>query len=128
MTIKVIRSGNTGTACEVEYATQDGDAKAGEDYIEDKGKLIFEAEETEKEIEIKFIDDNEFEPDEKFHVVLLNPSEGVLIGKLESTEITIINDDMPGIFEFEQESQTSLGGSRNWGIIGWKLRTPMGIP
>jgi hypothetical protein len=52
------QNGASGTAV-VHYATEDGTAVAGHDYIATKGKIIFEDGETAKTIAIKLIDDTE---------------------------------------------------------------------
>ena len=49
------------------------EAKAGDDYEETFGSLLFETGEKEKTISIKIVDDEEFEPTERFSVILFNP-------------------------------------------------------
>lgn len=102
----VERSGNTNTSVLVHYETIDGTAEAGSDYIAKKELLQFKIGETHKYIDIVIIDDNEWEPDETFFVKLWSePSDdSVKIGKHSITEVTIINDDEPGTFEFTKPS------------------------
>jgi solute carrier family 8 (sodium/calcium exchanger) len=49
---------------------------------------------------------NEYEPDENFFVALRRPSDGAQLGKNAIAEVTIINDDLPGTFQFEQPMYT----------------------
>uniref|UniRef100_A0A7S2SLZ4 Calx-beta domain-containing protein n=1 Tax=Mucochytrium quahogii TaxID=96639 RepID=A0A7S2SLZ4_9STRA len=82
-------------------------AKSGEDYEYVIEKVVFEPNETEKCVNIKIIDDSEFENNESFLCVLttrgadhnanLKEPENVNV-----TEITIIDDDHPGTFAFEE--------------------------
>ena len=58
--------------------------------------LVFKPGETLKYIDITIIDDNEWEENEVFFVKLSRydpKDETVQIGKLQVTEVTIINDD-----------------------------------
>ena len=75
--------------------TIDGTAEAESDYIPYKETLVFEPGETSKSIEIKIVDDNEWEPDEVFFVKLgtVDPEENCVIGRRAITQVTILNDD-----------------------------------
>ncbi len=75
----------------VGYATVDGNAIAGEDYIRTTGELTFEPGETEHEIRVPVLDDDVSEPDETFTIVLSAP-DGVDIIDGTATG-TIRNDD-----------------------------------
>ncbi|KAK3749975.1 hypothetical protein QZH41_008456 [Actinostola sp. cb2023] len=105
--IGVQRTGNlTGTAT-INYETIDGTATAESDYITKKDVMVFKPGETLKHIDITIIDDNEWEENEVFFVMLSpydikNPT--VTVGKQSITEVTIINDDEPGILSFQKPS------------------------
>ena len=58
---------------EVDYKTEDKEAKAGDDYEATSGALLFEVGEKEKTISVKIVDDDEFEPTERFSLILSNP-------------------------------------------------------
>ena len=77
--------------------TIDGSAKEQEDYEPLNEVLTFEPEEREKEIGVKIVDDNQWEPDEEFFVKLTlipgKESEDVRLGRTSIMEITILNDD-----------------------------------
>lgn len=73
------------------YTTQDGTARAGEDYQAVSGSLNFAVGETEKTIAVPVIGDTRIEPDEAFFVVLSDVTDAVV---QDSRAIgTITNDD-----------------------------------
>ena len=103
--ISVIRTGPESAINEaalVSYETSNGSAMAGEDFEYTSGRLHFAAGETEKKIEIQIVDDNNYEPDESFYVAIKAPCENVTLGPVNITEVTIIDDDSPGLFTFEK--------------------------
>ena len=106
--VGVRRYGNTSIRAMIRIETIDGTAEAQKDYTPVKEILVFEKGETFKYIDIQIIDDNEWEPDEIFFVKLsldsFNGSENVVIGQLAIQEVTIIDDDEPGTFEFSKPS------------------------
>jgi solute carrier family 8 (sodium/calcium exchanger) len=107
VTLGVVRSGNTKEEASVSYATVAGTATEGEDYVKAEGTLKFGAGEERKEVSVKLIDDVEWEPDEFFSVELSSPtSNAVLNSKAQSTNVTILNDDDPGMLQFESEVKT----------------------
>ena len=75
----------------VDYATEDGSAKAGEDYIGTAGALVFAPGETAKRVEVPVLDDTRDEGEETLTLRLRNAA-GALIGHAEATG-TIENDD-----------------------------------
>jgi len=113
--INVQRRGQVGFVASVNYETCDGTAKAGEDYVAVKGTLLFGVGEVEKTIYIDIIDDNEFEEKEEFYVHLLRASSSekrcvAEVGSNATATIKIIDDDLPGIFAFLQETITVVEG------------------
>ncbi|KAL1483096.1 hypothetical protein MTO96_002166 [Rhipicephalus appendiculatus] len=91
--------------CRVE--TIDGTALAGEDYMELRQMVMFQPGETQRRVTVQIVDDNQWEPDETFFLRLSLPataSDGaeVALGRKSVMEITIIDDDQPGIFEFRR--------------------------
>ncbi|KAI0228381.1 Sodium/calcium exchanger 3 [Lamellibrachia satsuma] len=101
------RFGNTTVRAMVRVETIDGTAEADKDYTPVKEILVFEKDETSKYVDIQIIDDNEWEADEIFFAKLSLDSfdsENVAIGTLAIQEITIIDDDEPGTFEFSKPS------------------------
>ena len=51
----------------------DGDAKAGEDYIEFQGELVFSNGQASQTFDVGIKDDDNWEPDEDFFVQLYDP-------------------------------------------------------
>ncbi|HZQ48310.1 MAG TPA: Calx-beta domain-containing protein, partial [Verrucomicrobiae bacterium] len=79
----------------VNYATADGTAMAGSDYVATNGILTFPAGITSRTITVAVKGDTLIEPDESFFVNLSNPINGVL-ARATATG-TIVNDDgLPG--------------------------------
>ena len=75
----------------VAYATANGTATAGSDYVATSGTLNFPAGSTSQTITVTVIGDTEFEPDETLLVNLSNPVNATL-GQAQATG-TISNDD-----------------------------------
>jgi len=97
----------------VSYATADGTALAGSDYVTTSGTASFAAGQTVAEIIVPIIVDVVEEPAETFTLNLSNPM-NVTISRGQAT-ITITNDDEPGIelataatFIFETSNSLSL--------------------
>ena len=87
----------------------DGTAEEGSDYRGVHDNFVFEPFQTEVEIDLEIMDDDEWEPDEEFFlkISLLPNSEdsGVIkIGKRHIMTIKILNDDLPGTFQFEKRA------------------------
>ena len=95
--VLICRHGNLRNSCKVKVETIDGSAVEGEDYQAVDEVLTFEPKETEKEIGITIVDDNQWEPDEEFFLKLSllsgDESGEVKLGRTCIMEITILNDD-----------------------------------
>ena len=104
--VLICRHGKLNNTVKVRVETIDGSANEGEDYQAVDEILTFEPMETEKEIGITIVDDNQWEPDEEFFLKLSLLSTGhskdVKLGRTSIMEITILNDDEPGVFQFEK--------------------------
>lgn len=74
--IEVERRGGAAGEVACEYACEDLSASAGKDYKAVEGTLIFASSETQRQIKIPIIDDDAYEKDECFKVVLTNCSGG----------------------------------------------------
>jgi len=91
LTFPVSLNEPAGLDVEVDYATSDGTATAGEDYEETSGTLTIEAGETTGEIVVPVLSDKVREGNEKLTVTLSSPSYGTLA---DATAVgTIVNDD-----------------------------------
>ncbi|EDO46793.1 predicted protein [Nematostella vectensis] len=111
--------GDVNNTVFVDFKTEDGTAKAGDDYDKTEGTICFRPGETEKTISVVIIDDDVFEEDEHFTVALSNVRiagpDGDLVrntyrgpaGKVAKggrATIVILDDDYPGLFTFEDAS------------------------
>ena len=105
--VLVFRHGNLQSTAEVKVETIDGTADTT-DYKEINEIITFQPGQKEHEITLEIIDDNKREPDEEFFLKLslLGASQGtskeVKLGRTSIMEITILNDDEPGTFQFEK--------------------------
>ncbi|MFC3126317.1 cellulase family glycosylhydrolase [Pseudoroseomonas globiformis] len=106
-----IAEGNAGTAVlefvvtldrpatvpvSVAYATADGTARAGEDYLAVSGVLIFAPGETSRAVTVPILGDRQAEADETFTLLLANPV-GATLGGGGLAIGTILEDDtIPG--------------------------------
>ena len=78
----------------VDYATGNGTATAGEDYVAQSGDLTFAAGETAKTVEVEVLDDLHDEGTETMTLTLLNPS-GARIADATATGSIENSDHMP---------------------------------
>ncbi|PAA93730.1 hypothetical protein BOX15_Mlig025911g1 [Macrostomum lignano] len=84
----------------VNYCTREGTAKDGHDFSHTEGVVIFNEDEYVKTIRIPIIDDYEYEADKEFFIDLSCPEESGIIGDPGVAKVTIIDDDVPGEFDF----------------------------
>jgi solute carrier family 8 (sodium/calcium exchanger) len=111
--IKVCRSGKLDKEARVHYSTSDGTAKGQTEglagrYLPLFGQvLVFKEGETEKEIIVTLLDDNEWQPDEHFFVTL-SPADECVQMSLTTHQVIILNDDDPGKFSFSESSKAVL--------------------
>jgi len=108
--ITVVRQYRVDQEVKVTYSTSDGSAKAQTEanmagrYLPMFGQiLVFKEGETEKDILVNVIDDNEWQPDEHFFVSLAATSSDMEIS-LGTHQVIILNDDDPGKFSFTETS------------------------
>ncbi|KAG8461248.1 hypothetical protein KFE25_002437 [Diacronema lutheri] len=122
VTVNILRTGNLERVVDVRYKTHDGSAKAGEDYKAAEGTLRFEKGEVQKAVKIGIIDDDEAETDEHFFVKILSadvPGFAWLPGRsapvvvqISQATVTVYDDDMGGVFLFEQENVRTMDTHR----------------
>lgn len=91
--LTITRGGNTAGIATVNYATSNGDALAGSDYVTKAGTVTFADGETSKNITITILNDNIQEINEFFNVTLNNASGSATLGLKTIAEVTIIDDD-----------------------------------
>ena len=96
----------------VDYATSDGTATAGTDYVAASATVTFAPGETEKKIQVTITDDevDEEEEDETFTVTLSSANNANL--DVSSSTVTITDDDDPAVTaSFGQASYSVAEGS-----------------
>jgi hypothetical protein len=90
-------------AVRVDYATADGWAKVGVDYLFANGTLEFAAGETRKRITVPIGDDEEIEGSEFVNLRLSN-AQGAVLGGTSFATLTIVDNDVvveeekPGLY------------------------------
>lgn len=95
VTVDVVRSGDPNADVSVSYATVDATALAGSDYDTTSGILHFAPGTISRTIVVPIRDDDEFEGDETFSLVLSDPTNGAGLGAITSATITIVSEDPP---------------------------------
>jgi hypothetical protein len=85
----------SGKPISVDFATSDGTAASGTDYVGSAGNVNFAAGEIAKTIGVAVNGDTANEPDETFFVTLTNP-QNVVVARGQASGL-IINDDTPTI-------------------------------
>jgi hypothetical protein len=98
--VTVRRSGDVSGTTTVNYATSDGTATDGADYIAANGTLSFAPGELTKVIPIQILDDNFYEGgSETFNITLTSPGGGAVFTGTSSALITIVdNESKPSLF------------------------------
>ncbi|KAK3913550.1 Sodium/calcium exchanger 2 [Frankliniella fusca] len=88
--VNVWRHGNLEGTVKVKVESIDGSAEVGKDYVA---------------VTVEILDDNQWEPTEEFFLkltILDNGNSNVELGKISIMEVTILDDDDPGIVSFEK--------------------------
>ncbi|MEK6336499.1 MAG: SBBP repeat-containing protein [Acidobacteriota bacterium] len=91
--ITVTRLGSTSNAATMNYATSDGSANSGADYLATSGTLQFASGETFKTFSVPIVDDLFAESSETFKITLSNPTGGTFSGSPNITTLTIADND-----------------------------------
>ena len=87
----VTLSGTSSQAVTVEYATADGTASSGSDYVSGQGSVVFDPGQTSQTVNVSVLGDTAYEPDETF---LLDLSNVIGAGLADAQGLgTITNDD-----------------------------------
>ncbi|KAK9503028.1 hypothetical protein O3M35_011682 [Rhynocoris fuscipes] len=104
--VTIWRHGNLEHQARVRVQTIDGTARKIEDYVPINEIITFEPKQREKQIIVEIVDDNKWEPNEEFFLRLSllhhDDNQNVQLGRISIMEVTIIDDDDPGIFTFEK--------------------------
>uniref|UniRef100_T1KPR5 Calx-beta domain-containing protein n=1 Tax=Tetranychus urticae TaxID=32264 RepID=T1KPR5_TETUR len=100
--VTVAREGDLSKSIAVDFATEDGTANAGSDYIGVNETIVFQPNETSKQVMISVIDDDVFEEDEHFYCRLNWPK--LQLGTPPTATVMILDDDHSGVFAFKEAS------------------------
>lgn len=101
VTVNVLRTGDSDAAVSVDFATQNGTAEAGLDYVASNGTLNFAATVTSQPVTISISDDKLDELNETFLIQLSNASTGTVLGTNDTVTVTIVDDDVPGVLSIQ---------------------------
>ncbi|HYR75689.1 MAG TPA: Calx-beta domain-containing protein [Pyrinomonadaceae bacterium] len=106
VTITVQRTGGSGGAVSVHYATSAGTATVASDYIETSGDLNWaDGDSADKTFTVTVKGDTTFEPDETVNLTLSAPTNGAVLGGTNPTTLTIQNDDSQPTISVGDKSQ-----------------------
>ena len=95
LSVTVSRTNGSDGDVGVDYATSDGSAAAGQDFIASSGTLTLLDGETTQSFAIGIIDDPDYEGDETFSIALSNATGGALLGNPDAATVTITDNDAP---------------------------------
>jgi VCBS repeat-containing protein len=93
MSFAVSLSGVSSGTVTVDYATSNGTATAGSDYVPASGTLTFAPGETSKSVSVPVKGEKAFEADETVLLTLTNPTNATLATGEAQSSGTIVNDD-----------------------------------
>lgn len=91
-TFTIARTGNTAISSTVNYRTENGSARADEDFTALSGTVNFSAGESSKTISVPILNDTQIEDRERFTFILQDVAGGTLGNS--RVETTIVSDDM----------------------------------
>lgn len=113
----------------VDYDVISGSATAGEDFDPTSGTLVFNPDDVVQSIDVPLFDDKNFEGEETVHLRLYNPTGGAELGKPDTGQLVILDDEVPGhphgCIGFDREeylvpegSTATITVTRKWGDEG----------
>ena len=88
--IQVRRLGETINPATVDFATHDGTARAGMDYVATSGTLTFAPLETRKSVVVSMLENRDLRTENSFSVLLKKPSGGGIVGLQDGATATVI--------------------------------------
>jgi hypothetical protein len=105
----VTLSPSSSSTVTVKYATANGTATSGSDYVAASGTLTFTAGQTSKTISVAVNGDTQDEPNETFYLSLSNPTNAT-IGTAQAAA-TIVDDEIPAVSMSINNVSVSEGNS-----------------
>jgi uncharacterized delta-60 repeat protein len=118
VTVTVRRVGDLNQPDSVAFATRDGTALAGVNYVATNGLLSFAAGEAERLVAIPILNDPVPGDDRAFSLVLVNPGPGTDLGHPDSATITILDNQHPGSLD----AAFKPAGGPNWAVLAMAVR------
>jgi len=88
LTFKILRTGDLTQPGTATYTTVNGTAVAGKDFVAQSGTVNFAAGETQKEVTITLINDQNFELDETFSLQLSSVTNGIIVNDTGTPQAT----------------------------------------
>jgi Calx-beta domain/Bacterial Ig domain len=104
-----------GGSVDVDYATSDDSAAAGEDYTTASGTLTLTGDAPTATITVAVLGDTDLELDERFFVTLSIPTGGAVLGRAQAVG-TILDDDLPNRPPVASDSSLVLRHDRS-GVV-----------
>jgi len=98
-TITVTRINGSGGTVTVHYATADGTAAAGVNYLATAGDLTFGPGVTSQTFTVPVIDDHRLDGDHTVNLTLSAPANGAVLGGQAGASLTVGESDRPGAFQ-----------------------------
>jgi WD40 repeat protein len=111
ISVLVKREGGRDGSVSINYATENGNAIDGRDYLASQGTLTWaDQDNLPKRITMALKNDNEPEPPNTFKVKLDEPTGGATLGPIQIITVTITDDDWPEIEMPSSENSTGSSG------------------
>ena len=121
-TVTVSKLGPAGSSVTIGYATSDGSAVNGADYVATSGTLTFGPADTEKTFVVSILNDTIDEDDETITLSLLNVNGSVSTGEPSIAVVRILDDDPPPRLEIS-DVIVSEGDSVTQALFSIRLST-----
>lgn len=100
----------------VDYATSDGTATAGSDYLATSGRLTIPAGETVALVRVPVLGDTAVEGDETLSLTLSNPSANAVLGLAASAPGIILENDVPVMTGLADTGVTTCGDALSYSL------------
>jgi hypothetical protein len=116
VTVTVVRLGDTSTKATVDYATVNGSALAGQDYVAQSGTIEFDVGQTSEDVIITLINPMDPEGFERFTVELSNPSAPF---QISNKTVSVLIEDDDSIVATFQDGVNGYFGTQDVGLFSW---------
>jgi hypothetical protein len=124
--ITVTRAGGLGPFS-VHYATADGTARAGTDYLAASNTLNFAAGDISKTIAVTILNDAVADASETFSLSLSSPTGGAVLGTQSTSTVTVIDNTYRAAGDFDADGRSDVGVFRPSTAQWFVLRSTAGL-